>query len=36
MLICLAAENLSDAQIELISGHESKKSLQVYQQLRFE
>ena len=33
MLTCLTAQGLSDAQIELISGHESKKTLEVYQHL---
>ena len=31
MLTYLTSQGLSDAQIQLISGHESKKSLQVYQ-----
>ena len=31
MLTYLTAQGLSDAQIQLISGHESKKSLEVYQ-----
>jgi len=29
----MTAQGLSDAQIQLISGHESKKSLEVYQHL---
>ena len=29
----LTAQGLSDAQIRLISGHESKRSLEVYQHL---
>ncbi len=33
MLTYLSAQGLSDAQIQLISGHESKKSLEVYQHL---
>jgi site-specific recombinase XerD len=33
MLTALTARGLSDAQIQLISGHESKKSLEVYQHL---
>ena len=33
MLTHLTAQGLSDAQIQLISGHESKKSLEVYQHL---
>jgi integrase/recombinase XerD len=33
MLTYLTAHGLSDAQIQLISGHESKKSLEVYQHL---
>jgi integrase/recombinase XerD len=33
MLTYLTAKGLSDAQIQLISGHESKKSLEVYQHL---
>jgi integrase/recombinase XerD len=33
MLTDLTAQGLSDAQIQLISGHESKKSLEVYQHL---
>ena len=32
----LTARGLSDAQIQLISGHESKKSLEVYQHLSLE
>jgi hypothetical protein len=31
MLTYLTSKGLSDAQIQLISGHESKKSLEVYQ-----
>ena len=33
MLTYLTARGLSDAQIQLISGHESKKSLEIYQHL---
>jgi integrase/recombinase XerD len=33
MLTFLTSQGLSDAQIQLISGHESKKSLEVYQHL---
>ncbi|HEX3447209.1 MAG TPA: hypothetical protein VHS97_03095 [Isosphaeraceae bacterium] len=33
MLTYLTAPGLSDAQIQLISGHDSKKSLEVYQHL---
>ena len=33
MLTFLTAQGLSDAQIQLISGHESKRSLEVYQHL---
>jgi len=33
MLTYLTGQGLSDAQIQLISGHESKKSLEVYQHL---
>jgi len=36
MLTYLTAHGLSDAQIQLISGHESKKSLEVYQHLSLE
>jgi len=36
MLTYLTAKGLSDAQIQLISGHESKKSLEVYQYLSLE
>lgn len=36
MLTYLTAQGLSDAQIQLISGHESKKSLEVYQHLSLE
>ena len=36
MLTYLTAQGLSDAQIQLISGHESKKSLKVYQHLSLE
>jgi integrase/recombinase XerD len=36
MLTFLTAQGLSDAQIQLISGHESKKSLEVYQHLSLE
>jgi hypothetical protein len=32
----LTSRGLSDAQIQLISGHESKKSLEVYQHLSLE
>ena len=33
MLTFLTSQGLSDAQIQLISGHESKRSLEVYQHL---
>lgn len=33
MLTYLTSHGLTDAQIQLISGHESKKSLEVYQHL---
>jgi len=33
MLTYLTVQGLSDTQIQLISGHESKKSLEVYQHL---
>jgi site-specific recombinase XerD len=36
MLTFLTSRGLSDAQIQLISGHESKKSLEVYQHLSLE
>src|ERR1700675_1099727 len=36
ILTYLTAKGLSDAQIQLISGHESKKSLEVYQHLSME
>jgi integrase/recombinase XerD len=36
MLTYLTARGLSDAQIQLISGHDSKKSLEVYQHLSLE
>ena len=36
MLTHLTAKGLSDSQIQLISGHESKKSLEVYQHLSLE
>jgi site-specific recombinase XerD len=36
MLTYLTAKGLTDAQIRLISGHESKKSLEVYQHLSLE
>ncbi len=36
MLSFLTAKGLSDAQIQLISGHETKKSLAVYQHLSLE
>ncbi|MDQ2713245.1 MAG: site-specific integrase [Acidobacteriota bacterium] len=36
MITYLTAKGLSDAQIQLISGHESKKSLEVYQHLSLE
>jgi integrase/recombinase XerD len=36
MLTYLTAKGLSDAQIQLISGHESKKSLEAYQHLSLE
>jgi hypothetical protein len=33
MLTYLTGQGLSDAQIQLISGHESKKSLEIYEHL---
>jgi integrase/recombinase XerD len=36
MITYLTSRGLSDAQIQLISGHESKKSLEVYQHLALE
>jgi hypothetical protein len=33
MITYLTTRGLSDSQIQLISGHESKKSLEVYQHL---
>ena len=36
MLTYLTSQGLSDAQIQLISGHESKKSLEIYQHLSLE
>ena len=33
MLTYLTSRGLSDAQIQLISGHESKKSMEIYQHL---
>src|SRR6266436_6398587 len=36
MLTYLTSKGLSDAQIQLISGHESKNSLEVYQHLSLE
>jgi hypothetical protein len=36
MLTYLTAKGLTDAQIQLISGHESKKSLEVYRHLSLE
>ena len=36
MLTYLTANGLTDAQIQVISGHESKKSLEVYQHLSLE
>jgi integrase/recombinase XerD len=36
MLTFLAANGLSDARIQLISGHKTKKSLEVYQHLSLE
>jgi hypothetical protein len=36
MLTYLTSKGLTDAQIQLISGHESKKSLEVYQDLSLE
>jgi len=36
MLTYLTAQGLSDAQIQLTSGHESRKSLEVYQHLSLE
>jgi hypothetical protein len=36
MLTYLTSKGLTDAQIQLISGHESKKNLEVYQYLSLE
>jgi integrase/recombinase XerD len=36
MLTFLTAKELSDAQVQLISGHGTKKSLEVYQHLSLE
>jgi hypothetical protein len=36
MLTYLTSKGLTDAQIQLISGHESKKRLEVYQHLSLE
>ncbi len=36
MLTWLTKSGLSDAQIQLISGHSSKKSLEIYQHLRLQ
>jgi integrase/recombinase XerD len=36
MLTFLSAQGLSDAKIQLISGHESRKSLELYQHLFLE
>lgn len=36
MLTFLTGEKLSDAQIQLLSGHASKKSLEIYQHLSLE
>ena len=36
MLTFLTAQGLSDAKIQLISGHESRKSLELYQHLSLE
>ena len=36
MLTYLTSKGLTDAQIQLISGHESKNSLEVYQHLSLE
>jgi len=36
MLTYLTSKGLTDTQIQLISGHESKKSLEVYQHLSLE
>jgi hypothetical protein len=36
MLTYLTSKGMTDAQIQLISGHESKKSLEVYQHLSLE
>jgi site-specific recombinase XerD len=36
MLTYLTSKGLTDAEIQLISGHESKKSLEVYQHLSLE
>lgn len=35
-MVNIGSKGLSDAQIQLISGHESKKSLEVYQHLSLE
>jgi site-specific recombinase XerD len=36
MITWLTRSGLSDAQIQLISGHESKKSLEIYQHMGLE
>jgi integrase/recombinase XerD len=36
MLTFLTSQGLSDAQIQLVSGHENKKSLEVYQHFSLE
>ena len=36
MLTYLTSKGLTDARIQLISGHESKKSLELHQQLSLE
>ena len=36
MLTFLTSQGLSDAQVQLISGHESKRSLEVYPHLSLE
>ena len=36
MITYLTSQGLSDSQIQLISGHESKKSLEIYQHLSLE
>jgi integrase len=36
MLTYLTSKGLTDSQIQLISGHQSKKSLEIYQHLSFQ